>query len=167
MINFFSENKIFFKRTVAVMVPVILQNLLIYLLNMMDSVMLSAYSQSDFAASSLANQAWFIYTLFSFGLSSGTCILTSQYYGKKDGKSINAVMHTGFFASFIVSVFFAAFLYFFPEVFMKIYAKEAIHIELGAKYLKMSFPSSLQSIFSFFTIILNIFSSSLILVWCI
>lgn len=148
MTAFFSENRMFIKRTTAIMIPVILQNILIYMLNMMDSVMLSAYSQSDFAASSLANQAWFIYTLFSFGLSSGTCILTSQYYGKRDKKSINSVMHIGFFASLVVSVLFTVFLFFFPEVFMKIYASEQIHIELGAKYLRIVAPSYLFTAFT-------------------
>lgn len=158
MTAFFNENKAFIKRTVAIMVPVILQNLIIYLLNMMDSVMLSAYGQSDFAASSLANQAWFIYTLFMFGISSGTCILTSQYFGKKDSESINCVMHLSFYISFFVSVIMAAFLFFFPEYFMRIYTNEKIHIELGVRYLKIV---SVSYIFTSFTVLYSAYLKSI------
>ena len=111
------NNNNILKRTIAIMVPVILQNLLTYFANMIDSVMLSAYGQSEFAASSLANQAGFIYVLFSFGLSTGACILTSQYFASKDKKSISAVMMIGLTVSSAISIVFFIFLFFFQKYF--------------------------------------------------
>lgn len=131
------------KRTIAIMVPVIIQNLLTYFANMIDSVMLSAYGQSEFAASSLANQAWFIYVLFAFGLSTGSCILTSQYFASKDKKSISAVMTLGFTLSTAISFVFFIILFFFPENFLKIYTDDAKLIEIGASYLRIVAPGYL------------------------
>ncbi len=138
-----NNNNTILKRTVAIMVPVILQNLLTYFANMIDSVMLSSYGQSEFAASSLANQAWFIYVLFAFGLSTGSCILTSQYFASKDKESISAVVTLGFFLSVTISFIFFVILFFLPENFLKIYTDDPKLIKLGASYLKIVAPGYL------------------------
>lgn len=136
------------KRTLSIMIPVILQNILIYSLNMIDSIMLSSYGQSEFAASSLANQAWFIYTLFAFGLSTGTCILTAQYFGRKDKISITSVMFIGFSLSVIVSAAFAVLLFVNPGFILKIYTNDENLIALGSAYLKVIAPGYLLTSFS-------------------
>lgn len=136
------------KRTLSIMIPVILQNILIYSLNMIDSVMLSSYGQSEFAASSLANQAWFIYTLFSFGLSTGTCILTAQYFGKRDKTSITSVMFIGFSLSVVVSAAFAVLLFVKPELILTIYTNDEHLIMLGSEYLKVIAPGYLFTSFT-------------------
>lgn len=142
--NTFSQgNNNILKRTIAIMVPVIIQNLLVYFANMIDSVMLSSYGQSEFAASSLANQSWFIYILFSFGLSTGTCVLTSQYFASRDKRSISAVMVLGFVVSCAISVAFFIFLFFFPEAFLKLYTNDINLIKTGAAYLKIVAPGYL------------------------
>ena len=127
------------------MIPVMLQNLIIFSVNMLDGIMLSRFGQSEFAAAMLANQAWFIFTLFMFGLSTGSCILTAQYFGRRDKESISAVMHIGLFFSVVIAVIFAGILYFMPEFVLRIYTNEQNLIELGAKYLKIVAPSYIIS----------------------
>jgi putative MATE family efflux protein len=125
------------------MIPVIFQNIIIFSLNMIDSIMLSKYGQSEFAASSLANQAWFIYTVFMFGLSTGTCILTSQYFGKRDKISISSVMFIGLMFSLGVSIVFFIFLFFAPEIILRIFTNDENLVMLGSKYARIIAPSYL------------------------
>ena len=127
------------------MIPVILQNLIIFSVNMLDAIMLSRFGQSEFTAVTLANQAWFIFTLFMFGLSAGSCILTSQYFGRKDKEGISAIMFIGFSFSIVFSVVFAVILFFMPELVLKIYTNEQHLITLGAEYLKIVAPSYIIS----------------------
>lgn len=54
--------------------------------------MLGYVGQTELSAVSLANQFQFLLTGLFFGISSGVTILASQYWGKKDTDSIQAVM---------------------------------------------------------------------------
>ena len=64
--------------------------------------MLGYVGQSALSAVSLANQYQFILSGFFFGISSGITMLCSQYWGKKDTDSIQAVMGIAFRISFVV-----------------------------------------------------------------
>ena len=67
-------------------------------------VMLGRVGETVLSGSSLAGQVQFVLTLFLFGLTSGAAVLTAQYWGKKDMRTIEKVMGIAFRFSIIVSV---------------------------------------------------------------
>ena len=62
----------------------------------------------------------FVLTLFLFGLTSGAAVLTAQYWGKKDMRTIEKVMGIAFRFSIIVSVIFLLAVQIFPAQVMSI-----------------------------------------------
>jgi putative MATE family efflux protein len=108
---------------------------------MADAVIISGYGQSEFEAVTLANQPWFIFTVFMFGLSTGACVLTSQYYGGRDNKSISAVMLIGLGFSLLAGLVFTGMLYFAPGSVLRLYTNEPRLVEMGSGFLKIIAPS--------------------------
>ena len=58
--------------------------------------MLGEVGETVLSGSSLAGQVQFVLTLFLFGLTSGAAVLTAQYWGKKDMRTIEKVMGIAF-----------------------------------------------------------------------
>lgn len=65
-----------------------LQNLINVGVSSADVIMLGRVSETSISASSLANQIQFIMTLITFGITSGASVLTAQYWGKQEVRTI-------------------------------------------------------------------------------
>ena len=72
-------SKYFYRSLVAMTLPVALQNVISYSVNLMDTVMLGSLGEVALSATSLANQIFFIYTVVIFGVAGGAIVLCSQY----------------------------------------------------------------------------------------
>ncbi len=132
-----AESRQFYKSLYAVVAPIALQNLLSSLVNSLDVVMLNLVSQTATAAVSLANQVQFILMLFYIGLASGLTMLTSQYWGKQDIKSLKILTGTALRVSAVAGFIFSGIVVFFPELIMRIFTDELPMIECGAEYLRV------------------------------
>ena len=78
----------FRKSVLTFLLPIAIQNLINVAISSTDVIMLGRYSEVALSASSLAGQVQFILILLFFGIASGATVLTAQYWGKKDIKSI-------------------------------------------------------------------------------
>ena len=87
-----AQNKQFYKSLMALVLPITLQNFITNAVNSADVFMLGYVGQTELSAVSLANQFQFLLSGVFFGISSAVVMLASQYWGKKDTDSIQAVM---------------------------------------------------------------------------
>ena len=121
----------------SLMLPIVLQNLLSAVVNSADVFMLSSVSQSALSAASLAGQVTFVLTLFHWSITTGTTILSAQYYGKNDRRVIRLVQGLGMDVLMIVSaVFFFACLL-IPGRLMRLFTADPALIPLGASFLRV------------------------------
>ena len=68
MIKRFKKDPALLKIILTIAIPIALQNLLTSLTQMMDTIMLGELGDIELTASSLANQVFFIFSLFIFCL---------------------------------------------------------------------------------------------------
>ncbi len=131
------EKRTFYRALISLVIPITIQNLITNMVNSADVLMLNYVGQSSMSAVSLANQYQFILSGFYFGITSGTTILCSQYWGKKDLKSIQAVMGISLkiAAAFTLLLSLAAIL--FPALLMRLFTPDAELIRIGASYLRI------------------------------
>lgn len=125
------------KRSLFVLaLPITIQNLVAFLGNAIDTVMIGQISEIAFSGTSLANQVFFIITMILSGIAGGSNVLISQYWGRKDRKSIYHVLsYTYRFAlGFVCLIVF--FSFFFPTTVLKIFSNDAQLIEQGSLYLR-------------------------------
>ena len=131
-------DKTSFKKTVlAFLLPMAIQNLINVAISSTDVIMLGRYSEVTLSASSLASQIQFILILLLFGIGSGATVLTAQYWGKKDIKSIEKVMAISIKVAFTLSLFFFVFAFFFSKNAMRLFTNDKSTILEGIKYLKI------------------------------
>ncbi len=100
----FGKNKNFYKTITTITIPIALQNIISYGVNLMDTVMLGRLGEVALSATSLANQVFFMFTLLIFGIGGGAVVLCSQYWGNRNIKSIQKVTTIVLKISFIVSI---------------------------------------------------------------
>lgn len=129
------EDKAFLKKTFAITIPIVLQNLLNNLVNLVDTLMIGQLGETSIAAVGLANKLYFVYALLLFGVSSGSGILAAQYWGKGELFNIRKVLRISLLMGIIGSLIFAIPGFFFPEFVMSIFTPLAGTIQEGAKYL--------------------------------
>lgn len=145
MIDVFKRESSFYKKMLAIAIPITLQNLINIGINMADTMMLGSLGETALSASALANQFAFVFLVLHFGLAGGAGVLTGQFWGKGDNESISNTMSIMFKLSAAISILFFILGQFFPEAVMKIYSIDAEVIIEGAKYLKiLSFAFLMQ-----------------------
>ena len=136
-----NETFIFYRSLLKIVLPITLQNLISAAVNSADVLMLSKVGQTSVAAVSLAGQVQFVLLLFFVGLSSGLIMLTAQYWGKQDSKSIETLTAIAFKFSCTAGFIFSFCAFFFPSQMMQIFTDKAAMINEGGKYLKFVAPS--------------------------
>ncbi len=82
----------FRSRVIALVVPMALQNLINVGVNATDVIMLGRVGEKALSGCSLAGQVLFVLNLFLFGMTSGACVLTAQYWGKGDRDAIEKIL---------------------------------------------------------------------------
>ena len=123
--------RIFYKTVIGLVVPMALQNLINVGVTAADVVMLGAVGETALSGASLAGQVQYIMTLFLFGLTSGATVLTAQYWGKGDRRTIEKILGMTVTALFTVAALAV------PDLLMKIFTADPAVIAEGVKYLRI------------------------------
>lgn len=132
-----AEKKQFYRDVIALVLPMAAQNLINVAVTSADVVMLGRVGETVLSASSLAGQVQFIMSLIFFGLTSGAAVLTAQYWGKGDARTIEKVLGITLRLSLGVAAVFTAAVWLFPYRIMGLFTPEAKVIEHGVQYLKI------------------------------
>ncbi len=133
------KEKRFYLNLMAITLPIALQNLITFATSMMDTIMLGRADDTGvfLSASSLANQPFFILSLVCFGLSGAAMVLSAQYWGKRDIKSIRCIFSMILKVAFAISLIIALAVLIFPKTIMSIYSNNTEIIEAGISYLRI------------------------------
>ena len=129
--------KQFYKQVFMLVIPMAIQNLINVGVTAADVMMLGRVGEDVLSGSSLAGQIQFVMTLFLFGITSGATVLTAQYWGKQDRRSIEKIMGIGMLAAISAGLIFTVASQLFPEQLLSIYTSDANVIREGVKYLRI------------------------------
>ena len=132
-----AENRNFYRSLASLVIPITIQNFITNAVNSADVFMLGYVGQTELSAVSLANQFQFLLSGFFFGISSGVVMLASQYWGKKDTNSIQAVMGIATKIALAITLILAIGAVTVPESMMGIYTNDRTLITIGASYLRI------------------------------
>ncbi|MBC5996602.1 MATE family efflux transporter [Romboutsia ilealis] len=150
------KDKNFYKKILQIGVPISLQGLITFSVNMTDTMMLGSLGEVILSASSLANQFCLIFLIINYGLGGGSGVLTGQFWGQKDTDSINKTLSILLRFSLIFAVLLMLAAQIMPEKIMGVYTTEADVIKQGAMYLKIiSLSFIMQGIVATSTIVLR------------
>ena len=80
----FIGDRAFYRTVLAIVVPIIIQNSLSNVVNLLDNIMVGLVGTAQMSGVAIANQLLFVFTLCVFGGLSGPGIFGAQYYGAGD-----------------------------------------------------------------------------------
>lgn len=129
----------FYKRTLMIAIPVMIQNLITNFVAMIDNIMVGQVGTEQMSGVAIVNQLFFVFNLTVFGSVSGASIFCAQFFGKKD---YEGVRHTFRFKILTVAAItmlgIAAFLL-FGDNLITVYlhnAEQGINLEETFAYAK-------------------------------
>lgn len=121
----------------AIAVPLALQSMLGFLVNLADTVMVGKLGTTALAGVSQANQIFFIVAMTVPGIAAGASVLVSQAWGKGDIDRIHKVLAYAYRVAVGFAVLLMAAVLLFPEQVMRLYTPEAETVKVGCEYLKV------------------------------
>lgn len=118
----FIGDKAFYRRLLAVMVPVLVQNVITNFVGLLDNIMVGQVGTEPMSGVAIVNQLLFVFNLAIFGGLAGAGIFTAQYYGKND--------HEGVRHTFRVKLYLAAALVLAAAVLLLSFGEQLISLFL-------------------------------------
>ena len=132
------DDREFYEKVLAIMIPVALQAAINMGVNMLDTMMLGSFGEIQLSASSLANQFYNIFYIANLGIIGGSSVLASQFWGAGEKESARTTFNMALRLSVLFALIFALLTWFFPGGIMRLYTNEADVIEQGIRYLKIT-----------------------------
>jgi putative MATE family efflux protein len=138
MFKVLDKGKAFYRALFRLAMPVMLQNLLNSSLVMVGTFMLGRLGETEIAAATLANTPFFVVQLIIFGFQSGSSVLFSQYWGKRDLKAINRILGIGVYACAGITFVFSLVCFLFAPNIMAVINRDPEIIRLAAQFMRIT-----------------------------
>ena len=104
MIRKYIGDKAFYKKVLALTLPIMLQNGITNLVNMLDNIMVGRLDIASSSGVTVTNQLIFVFNLCIFGAISGAGIFGAQFFGKGDNNGVRHTFRFKLIISLILSV---------------------------------------------------------------
>ncbi len=137
----FVKNKHFYKTALVLALPIVFQNMITIGVNIMDTVMLGSYGEIQLSGSSLANEFINIFQILCMGMGMGAAVLTAQFWGRGDTKSIKHSVTIMMRLALCIAALFTVVTVIFPSFIMSIFTDDTAVIEKGRIYFLWSSPT--------------------------
>ncbi len=130
-------NKNIFKTLLTLAIPMMLQSFLHSSLSFMDTFMIGQLGENEIAAVGIAGQLVFIFSIVQFGIHSGLSVHSSQFWGKRDIKSIQNLLGIGLLLGFASALLFFFIAVIIPNQFVSLYTNSPdVHVQ-AVQYLRI------------------------------
>ncbi len=131
------EKKEFNDKLRKLSVPLAMQSLLNALVGASDALMLGRLNQDSIAAVALANQIFFVMTLFTGAITGAAGVMIAQYWGKKDYRNAGRFLAMAVRYAILISAIFFVIGFVFPKPAMRIFTTDSNLIRIGSEYLRI------------------------------
>lgn len=125
------------RNVLKIALPLALQSMLGYLVNLADTVMVGKLGTVALAGVSQANQIFFIVALTVPGIAAGASVLVAQAWGKGDVDRIHRVLAYTYRVAMVFILLLFVVVMLFPAAVMRIYTPDEAAIADGVAYLKI------------------------------
>ena len=99
----FIGDRAFYKMTLTVALPIMLQNFITNLVSMLDNLMVGALGTEQMSGVSIVNQLIFIFNLAVFGAMGGIGIFTAQFFGRGDHEGVRYTLRVKIYTALLIT----------------------------------------------------------------
>ncbi len=129
-------DRAFLATTLSVAVPIATQQLVMNALNAVDVLMIGQLGETAVAAVGLANQIFFLLTLYLFGVGSGSAVFSAQFWGRGDVANLRRVLGVGLRLALAGGTLFTLAAILAPTRLLAFYTRDPAVIAAGSDYLR-------------------------------
>ncbi len=136
--NYIETDITFYKSLIKIALPVAMQSVITVGVNLVDTIMLGELGETALSASSLGNQFISLFMFICMGISMGTSVLVSRFWGAQDLVSLKKSITIAYRVGIVLALIFTALNISIPKTIMTLYTDEQPVIEAGTIYLRWS-----------------------------
>ena len=129
------NERTFYKSFFAMTVTMALQNIIVFGVNLADSIMMGAYSETALSGVGICNNIQYFLMMAATGVSSGMTVIAARYWGRNDRKSIHLISAVGMWLGAAFSVIIFLFAAIAPEFLIRLYTDKPAVAEQALQYL--------------------------------
>ncbi|GHT95584.1 MATE family efflux transporter [Spirochaetia bacterium] len=127
----------FYKTLIRLALPIALQNLISFTVNFADNVMVGRLGDLAISGVFIGNQIQVFLQMIVGGVGTSLVILSTQYWGKRDTKSIRSITAICFWVALIAGALFTCLSAFMPEVVAGIVSNKEDVVAAATPYLRI------------------------------
>lgn len=131
----FVADKPFYKRLLWLALPLILQNVITFSVNVADNLMVGSLGELALSGSFICNQLQALLHMLVMGLSAALIVLAAQYWGKRDAPNTKAVINIALRFGLGSSLLFFLATLFFPGQILRLFSDDPAVVAAGRVYL--------------------------------
>lgn len=131
------SDRVFYSTLLRLAVPITTQQFVMNALNAVDVLMIGQLGDTSVAAVGLANQVFFLMTLFLFGVGSGSAIFSAQFWGRGDVPNVRRMLGLALLLGVTGSALFSLAAVLAPEFVLSLYSKDPAVVTAGSRYLQV------------------------------
>ncbi|MBR0081884.1 MAG: MATE family efflux transporter [Clostridia bacterium] len=135
-------DRAFYRRMLAVMLPVLIQNVITNFVSLLDNIMVGQVGTEAMSGVAIVNQLLFVFNLCIFGGLSGPGIFTAQFFGRGDDDGVRHTVRLKWYIALAAVALFGAALALFGEPLISLFLHEgeadidlAATLSFGQSYL--------------------------------
>lgn len=132
-----TRDRSFYRSLVALAVPVALQNLITFAVSFADNLMVGSLGDAAVSGVYMGSQIQTLLQMFSGGIEGAILVLASQYWGKKDIRSIKRIIAIGLQFSLMFGILLTTVCLVFPSQILSLFTADAAVIADGTVYLRI------------------------------
>jgi putative MATE family efflux protein len=131
------SDRAFYVSLLTLSLPIIAQQLVMNALNAVDVLMIGQLGDTAVAAVGLANQVFFLMSLFLFGVGSGSVVFAAQFWGHGDLVRLRHTLGLALLIGMSGSALFSLVAIFAPAAALGLYTEDPAVIAAGSRYLQV------------------------------
>jgi putative MATE family efflux protein len=131
------SDRAFYSTLLRLAVPIAIQQLVMNALNAVDVLMIGQLGDTSVAAVGLANQVFFLLSLFLFGVGSGSAIFSAQFWGRGDVSNVRRMLGLALLLGITGSALFSLAAVLAPGFVLSLYSKDPAVVAAGSRYLRV------------------------------
>ncbi len=131
------SDRSFYTSLLALALPISAQQLAMNALNAVDVLMIGQLGDTAVAAVGLANQVYFLMSLFLFGVGSGSVVFAAQFWGRGDLPNLRRTLGLALLIGIGGSALFSLAAVAMPQTVLGLYSEDPAVIEAGGRYLQV------------------------------
>ena len=131
------KSRPFFRKTLLLMLPVILQQLITIGINFLDNLMIGSFGETAIAAASFGNQVYAFFQFICMGLGSGAVVMSSQFWGRRELDPMRVTAAMALRVTAAICAVFTVFTVLWPTAALRLFTNDAAVLAAGTPYMRL------------------------------